>query len=76
MQMNCALPGVVALRHSRMAFHMSVPSFVVFFMISCISDMVALSSLAVSMGCNEARDSVSLIYICGPGLYSTSREYF
>ena len=25
------VPGVVALRHSRMAFHMSVPSFVVFF---------------------------------------------
>ena len=31
------MPGVVALRHSRMAFHMSVPSFVVFFMIPFIN---------------------------------------
>ena len=37
--------------------------------------MVALSSLAVSVAGNEARDSVSLIYICGPGLYSRSRVF-
>ena len=31
------MPGMVALQHSRMAFHMSVPSFVVFFLWSSSS---------------------------------------
>ena len=48
------IPGVVALRHSRMAFHMSVPSFTS--LSCCTHSILKTMSFRAELACPESND--------------------